>query len=139
MYLHRRIFFFFVFQHAFVHYSFLSLSSTPETCTILSCVCVFLSLYIFSYTCVAVLCVCSSYDHLLKTKRKQLHTHVIRIIYTCTCITFFCPSVFFSHIPLFLFIFFLLSFFSLSLFSTYTLQQKKVCSKNNERNEKKIL
>jgi hypothetical protein len=137
VYLHRCIFFSFSFFNMLLYtiLFFLSFSLSPETCTILLCVCVclFVSLYIFSHTCVAVLYVRVSV-HLTIYERKQLHSHVNRIIYTGTCITFFSSSSFFlssSFISLlYLFfcclclLFFSLSFKHIHITTKKSLQQK---------------
>jgi hypothetical protein len=96
-------FFFFGFQHAFVHYSllFFSFSLSLETCTILLCVCVYfslsLSLFFFSHLCCCSICACEcSFDYLLRKKTASLSFHS-HYIYTGTCITcFFLSSTFIS-------------------------------------------
>jgi hypothetical protein len=112
MSLHRRIFLFFRFSTCFCTlFSSLSLFLFPylprPVLSYCVCVCVsfFLSLSIFSHTCVAVLYVRVSVHWIIYYERKQLHSHVNRIIYTqAHALHFFSfSSFFFFHLPLFLF------------------------------------
>ncbi len=123
--LHRRIFFF-VFQHAFVHYSFLlfRFPQLPKPVLSLVCVSFSLSLFFFSRFCCCFVYECSS-DH-----PENNNNNINRMI--CTCSTLFAPPVFFLCLST-SFISLLYLFFS--LFSAHTHYKKKKMSpaKNNER------